>query len=327
MEIKKNPIKKLSERLLKGYSKMERKDFPFVIAFLAIPVIQIILFYFYVNFSAILMAFQDSATGAFSLENMREVLVAFVENSDRWGEPVTEMLGKSVLIWVSGTLLSPVGWFVCYILTKHIPCSGFFRAMYSIPGLVGTVVFTTIVKDFFSYDGLVTELLVGAGAKFPIQVIRNGLLGSKQTAFWSVFILNRIMGLAGGGMILAGAYMRIPNELFESAELDGCGFFRETFSIAVPCVWTTLSTMLVFDLCSFFTADMSMYTYSNGTGAFGLNSMGYYLYTFSVNVASGGAKDIYYYASAFGFVITVITVPLVLFGRRVLAWLNDSVEY
>ncbi|MBQ7368790.1 MAG: hypothetical protein IJW60_03685, partial [Clostridia bacterium] len=69
------------------------------------------------------------------------------------------------------------------------------------------------------------------------------------------------------------------------------------------------------------------YTYSNGTGAFGLNSMGYYLYTFSVNVASGGAKDIYYYASAFGFVITVITVPLVLFGRRVLAWLNDSVEY
>jgi ABC-type sugar transport system permease subunit len=173
----------------------------------------------------------------------------------------------------------------------------------------------------------VTKVLIESCAEFPIQVIRNGLLGSKETAFWSVFFLNRIMGIAGGGMILAGAFMRVPNELFESAELDGCGFFRETFSIAIPCVWTTLSTMMVFDLCSFFTADMAMYVYSNGTGVFGLNSMGYYLYTFSVNVASGGAIEIYHYASAVGFVITVMTVPLVLFGRWVMAKISDAVEY
>lgn len=325
----KNPWARIKRYFTKGYTVQERKDFLFVAALVIFPVIHVLVFYFYVNISSFVMAFQNAETGKFTFDNIRQVIEAFIANEDKWGAEVTSMLGKSVLMWtIARFISSPLGWVTCYFLTRHIPGSSFFRAMYAIPGLIGSVIMSTIWKDFMSYDGILTKALIDMGADFPIQVIRNGLLGHKSTAFPTLLTKNFIVGLAGGGLILAGAYMRIPNELFESASLDGCGFFRETFSIAIPCVWSTISTLMIFDFCGIFTNDsISAYIYSNGTGAYGINSMGFYLYTFSVRIASGAKMDVYHYLSAVGMVLTVMTLPLVYLGRFVLGKVNDTVEY
>lgn len=318
------------DKILKRYSKFERRDFLFVAILLAYPIIQTLLFYVYVNVSSIALAFQDSKTGLFTINNFRSVFQSFANNQDQWGNQVATMLGKSFLIWFTlDVLLKPLSLLLCYMLTKHMPASGFFRVIFSIPGLIGIVVFSTVMKDFYAYDGVITKLLIDWGTEFPIQVIRNGLLGSKETAFITLLSQNVIYSLAGGSMIMAGAFMRIPNEVFESASIDGCGFFRETFQIAIPCAWTTISTTIVFSLCSIFTSDMSFYIYSNGTGIYGMNSIGYYIYTFTADLANSGGKlqYIYYYASAFGLVITAMTLPIVLCGRWFLGKLSDNVEF
>ncbi len=325
----KNIFKRIGKKIANNYSKTERRDFPFVAAFLVIPVVQLLIFYFAVNLSALVMAFQNSETGAFTFENIRAVIQSFVSNQDRWGNQPASMLLKSVIIWIVGhVLFQPFNLLTCFILTRHIKCGNFFRAIYSIPGIIGVVVFSTIMKDFYAYDGLITTFLVKSGVNLPVQVIRNGLLGSEQTAFITVLIQNTIFGLAGGSIIMAGAFMRIPEDVFEAANLDGCGLFRETFQIAIPCAWGTVTTTMLFALCSFFTADISMYIYSNGTGKFGLNSIGYYIYAFTADISSsGGSVNLYNYASAFGMFITMITLPVVLLGRFLLSRMNDSVEF
>ncbi len=325
---KQNVLKRGYHKFTKKYSKMERRDFPFVVAFLAFPVIHIIVFYFYVNFSAIVLSFQEAQTGAFTLSNFKMVFEGFKYNNEYfWGYELTTMLGKSVLTWIVSFLLNPIGWVLCYILTKYIPGSNIFRALYTIPSIVGTVVFSSIMKDWFSYKGLITNMLMDMGVQFPDAVIKEGLLGYKGTAFWTILIRNALY-TCGGGLILAGAFMRVPSELFESASLDGCGLFGEIFSIAIPCVWTTISTMLVFTFCSFFTCDLGMYIYSNGTGAYGLNSIGFYIYKFQVSIASDASNQLYYtYSSAFGMVITVITMPVVFLGKWLLNKVNESVDY
>ena len=71
-----------------------------------------------------------------------------------------------------------------------------------------------------------------------------------------------------------------------------------------------------------------MYLYSNGSGANGMVSVGFYLYRFQTMFA--GSTDTNYlmgYVSAFGMFITLITIPVVLLGRKILALLNDTVEY
>ena len=130
-------------------------------------------------------------------------------------------------------------------------------------------------------------------------------------------------------MVIAGAYMKIPEEVFESARLDGCGLFREAFSIAIPCIWPTISTLLTFSFCSIFVAGDSFYLYSNGSGANGLTSIGYYMHRLQVAISEnvGSNTYLYGYASALGLVITIFTIPVVLLGKKVLGKINDVVDF
>ncbi len=329
--------KKKSKRTF-NYSLAERKKFPFIYVTLAIPVIQIIIFFFYVNFSAILLAFKDTE-GNWSFESILRVVRSFSTDKNTQhaagmtaldGHSLFEFFGKSILIWCSSNLLAfPVAILTSFMLTKHTIGSRFFRVVYQIPGIVGAVVFSTIMINLYKSDGPITALLLKLGAELPLKAETNGLIRAEETAFITLLIEHFILGIAGGGLITAGAFMGIPEEIFESARIEGCGFFRETFSIAVPCIWPTISTQYTFALCSFFVADMSLYLYSGGSGQAGLISVGSFMYRLEASIAEEPAfraKRIYSYASALGVLITGVTIVFVLLGKKLLAKINDTVE-
>ena len=119
----------------------------------------------------------------------------------------------------------------------------------------------------------------------------------------------------------------IPDEIFESAKIDGAGFWRECFQIAIPCVWSTLVMMMTFSLCSVFTADSNVFLYSNGTGEPGMSTVGFHLYFITYRISMmGGGRATYGYPAALGFVLTGMTLPIVLIGRWVLDKLQEAVE-
>ena len=321
---------KVSYKERKGwnYSKLEIRKFPFVYAIIAIPVIQIILFFFYVNLSSFALSFTNSE-GEWSLESYERVIKALVSGEDHLGFNLQTLIGNSMIIWIVNHVIGfAISILTSFILTKHMVGSKIFRIIYHIPGIVGGVVFIGVMKEMFSSSGVVVNLLESFGVDLPINIRKYGLLGYKPTAFWCIMAEQLIRSMAGGNMIMAGAYMRIPDEIFESAQLEGCGIVREAFQIAMPCIWPTLSTMTIFALCGFFTADCGMYIYSDGTGKFGMTSVGYYLYRFNValtQVSSG--SHIYGYISAFGLFMTLITLPIVFIGRKLLSRFQENVEF
>ena len=298
-----------------NYSAREKRKFLFLYCLIALPVIQIIIFFFYSNMSAFMLAFQNDK-GEWSFQSIINVVNAFIERNDWLGFDPIELIGKSLTIWVIQNLVGfVISMLTSYILTKHMIASKFFRVIYYVPSIVGAVVLSTVMKEMYAYDGIILKIMKSFDMQIEPMVLRNGLLSHKDTAFNTLMIQTFILSIAGGNMIMAGAYMRIPEEIFESAKLEGCGFFRETFQIAVPCAWPSLSTMFIFSLCSIFTADIGMYLYSDGTGKFGMSSVGYYLYRYNVALtqpSSGNGAHLYGYISAFGVVITVITIPIVL---------------
>ena len=310
------------------YSAMEKSKFPFVYLLIALPVIQVAIFFFYSNMSAFALAFKNDV-GEWSFQSIIRVYQAFVTGEDHLGFNPLELMLKSLTIW---TIQHIIGFVISiltsYILTKHMIFSKFFRLVYYIPSIVGGVVFSIVMKEMYAYDGIVLKILKSFGVTFDPLVNKNGLLGYQGTAFNTLMVQTLILAMAGGNMIMAGAYMRIPEEIFESAKLEGCGFMRETFQIAVPCAWPTLSTMTIFALCSIFTADCGMYLYSDGTGKFGMTSIGYYLYRYNVALTQASSGNhIYGYISAFGIFITAITIPLVLAGRKLLEKIQENVEF
>lgn len=314
------------------YSVLEKKRFPFVYLFLLlIPTLYVAVFYFYVHASSFILAFQDEY-GNFSLQYIKEVFNSFVNGKDYIATELNplEMLRNSVFLWLNIHLVGfGISIVTGFILTKHMALSKFFRIAYQIPTIVGAVVFSRIMQQMYYYDGPITMLVQKMGVKLPYLAQENGLLGTSATAFKTLMIQAFVLTVSGGSMIIAGAFMKIPEEIFESAKLEGCGLFREAFQIAIPCIWPTISTLMVFSLCSVFTCDYAFYLYSDKTGKNGIVSIGYLLYRYNATVANNptGAKGLYNYSSAFGIVITVITIPVVLAGRAILAKLNENVEF
>lgn len=309
------------------YSAADKRKIPFVCLLLILPLTNVAIFFFYQNFETIMLAFQD-ANGNYTLNTLKNVFEAFKEH----GNIIIKMdpiaaLKNSVIIWVTGNVFCNI---VCllttYMMTKHTVGSKVFRVIYTIPGLVGAVIFSTIMKEVYAQGGMVIELLTNMGFNIPEKAIRDGLLSAKETAFTTLITQYIVLTIAGGGLIMAGAYERIPAEVFESAKIDGAGFFRETFQFAIPCAWPTISTMMIFSLCSIFTSDYGFYLYTNGNTTMaenvGLTSIGYYLYTMRVAMSQQQRPDLYVYSSAFGMVLTFMTIPVVIVGR----WLLNKVE-
>ena len=310
------------------YSKKEIRKFPFVYLILALPVLQVSVFFIYVNFSAITMAFRDEL-GQFSLESFERVFFAFRDKQDSLGLNPWDMIWKSLFTWgLTNIVVNIICILTTYILTKHMIFSKTFRLIYHIPGIVGPVIMAIVMKEMYAQDGVVTKVVQDLGINIPLIAQHNGLLGAEETAFKTLMTQTFIYGIAGGGMIMASAFMKIPEEIFESARIEGCGFFRETFQIALPCVWPTFSTLLIFSLCGILTADYGAYLYSNGSGSNGMVSVGFYLYRYQVAISKvPDATYLYGYVSAFGLIITLTTLPIVLISRKLLSKFQENVEF
>ena len=312
-------------KLFKGYSKFEKKNFLFVYLLILIPVAQFAVFWVYVNISSIALAFQDQS-GAFSLQNFSDVFSALV-GLDRFGFNLAEMIGRSTLLWAFVNVIAfPISIVTCYMLYKYTKGHYFFRLCFLIPSLVGVVVWTTLVRYMVAYDGPIMEILQWMNVDLPEAALRNGLLGSKETAYPTIIVVTFMMSIVGNNVVLTGAYARIPEELFESAQIDGANLWREIFNIAVPCVWPTIATLLTFAFCSVLTYDNGVYMYSQGTGEPGMANIGFYFQYMTYWISSTPGAS-YNYPAAVGVFITIISVPIALVARKLLEKAVDNTDF
>lgn len=317
----------LKKKKLK-YSRLEKKQFKFVYLLIAFPVLQFLVFWVYLNFSSILLAFKNGA-GEFTLANFEMVFKSFT-NEGLYGQmkgTFGESLLHSLSIWaVTYLICFPISIVTTYVLFRRVWGHYVFRIIYILPSLMGAIVFTSLMKYMLTNDGIITVLLSKI-FDLPPAALNNGLFGCRETAFLTLLGITIVLGLVGNNIVLTGAFSRLPDEIFESAKIDGAGFWKTCFRIAIPCVWPTIATLLTFGLCSIFIADNNAFLYSNGTGDFGMTTVGFQIYYMTYNISLNGANtNAYGYPAAVGLLLTLITMPVVLGGRKVLDMVQDDVE-
>ena len=108
--------------------------------------------------------------------------------------------------------------------------------------------FTFAHLRFFGDRFLLNYLLLGllfpaATAILPLFIkIRDlGLLDS----YWGIVLPQVAFSLAMSILLLRNAFKQLPDELLDSAMMDGCGYFRYFFYITLPLSGPTLSTVAV----------------------------------------------------------------------------------
>ena len=114
------------------------------------------------------------------------------------------------------------------ILVKPTKATGFYRAAYYLPSIIGGSVAVAILwKRMFAPDGVVNSILgiFGIDTNFA-------WLSDTRTAIWTLILL-AVWQFGSSMLIFLSALKQIPKSLYEAADVDGAGKVKS--SSVLPC--------------------------------------------------------------------------------------------
>lgn len=148
---------------------------------------------------------------------------------------------------------------VALLLLRNTKMTGFYRAAYYLPSIIGGSVAVSILwKRMFAIDGVVNQLLHMIGIKSDLA-----WLGNTKTAIWTLIIL-AIWQFGSSMLIFLSALKQIPGSLYEAGRVDGAGKLRQFFSITLPLLTPTIFFNLVMQMIQGFLAFTQCYIITQG---------------------------------------------------------------
>lgn len=183
------------------------------------------------------------------------------------------------------------------ILDRSVRGVAFYRATFYLPSLLGASVAIAVMwRQIFGADGLVNMLL-----QLTLGIQGPSWVSHPSYALWTLVIL--AIWQFGSPMIIFLAGLRqIPQDLYEAAEMDGAGQFRQFFRITLPLLAPVIFFNLVLQTIEAFKAFTQAYIVSGGNGGPVDSTMFYTLYLYLEAFANFRMG----YASALAWLLLVI---------------------
>lgn len=299
----------MTENLVRKKTNWRRTGF--ILLLLAPAVLHLLIFWAGVQVQNFVLAFTNQNTGKFTfVGNFKYVWNALTGTGDPY---LHEALGNTLLFFVSGCLLLPIGMFTGYLIYRKMLFANFTKIVLYLPGAISGIMLSVLYIQLMSADG---PLFTGI---FKDAMGGNSFLTEHGIAY--ILIYDIWVGLGGNLVIWLGGMSRIPTSLLESGQLDGITTFKEFTKIVLPLCWPTFVTMLTLQIIGIFGASGSVLLLTNGRyGTFTINFWLYY-------VVLNGQSDVYNYSAATGIFFTLLTIPLVFGGRWFMKKFGEAVEY
>lgn len=149
------------------------------------------------------------------------------------GKTFLSLLGWTLLWAVLSTVTTYIGGMILAILInkKGVRCKKLFRAFFVVTIAVPQFVSLLVLSKFLgTQTGLINQLLRAWGwIDHDIPWLENVTLARTM-----VVVINMWIGVPYSMLITSGILMNIPDELYESARIDGAGPVRTFFKITLP---------------------------------------------------------------------------------------------
>lgn len=201
----------------------EKKAIPFILPGVAVTALLIIYPLFYI----ISMSFSENAIGQSGFAGLTNYLRLFKN-------PMFTSSIWNTLVWTLGTVIPAflIGFILALLINRRgMRIKGVFRSLIFVVWIIPGVVKATAWKWLFTTDGgMINHLLMSIG------VIEKEIswLSSPQYAMLSVIIV-QVWACAPYVMLMMTAGLQqLPRDLYESAELDGAGWFKKLWYITFP---------------------------------------------------------------------------------------------
>lgn len=148
---------------------------------------------------------------------------------------------------------------VALLLLRNSKISGFYRAAFYLPSILGGSVAVAILwKQMFAADGVVNKALglFGIHTKFA-------WLGNESSAIWTLIIL-AVWQFGSSMLIFLASLKQIPSELYEAASVDGANKWSQFWKITLPLLTPTIFFNLVMQSINGFLAFTQCYIITQG---------------------------------------------------------------
>lgn len=297
-------------KVKKTMKPLEKKGLIFAALMLLIPFINFLIFWVGVNANSIALAFTsvDEVTQkeVFSFYQFEKLFNDLSSPYNQAGRALINTL-KYFALHIIKLFLS-VG--IAYFFYKKVPGHTIYKILFFLPAMIPPMVYINVFKQLISkYGPVYTMVDEFFGYRMP------NLFAKSSTATPTILFYVLWSGFGASLLIFVGAMNRIPGEVIDAANLDGCGMAREFVQIVMPLIWETFSTYLLLAIAGLFT-ESGPFLYFVGADP---NSE---IYTLSYWIFAQVHGGQYNYPAAIGLFFTFLGLPLVFISR----WLMNKVE-
>ncbi|MBQ8756713.1 MAG: sugar ABC transporter permease [Oscillospiraceae bacterium] len=285
-----------------------RADRKFYTLMMILPVAQILIFYFGVNFQSICMAFQkyDAKNNVFIWDTSKNLTLfkIDIQMAGFWN-----MIGNSLKVWVftslSGTVLAVT--FAYYIYRRNL-MSNFFKFVLFLPSVLPGILLAVMYKKFV---GLGIPAFMNYLCDTTVSDVFNAGAAGGRVNLITLFTV--WVSFGPQVLVYTGAMDRVDPAMLEAGRLDGASPLQEFFKIIFPNISSTVSTFLIIGVASIFTNQNNLVSFLGFDTTTAESTMGYYLY--KKVYEDFQRKSGFCYAAFLGLICTMIVIPLA-FGAR-----------
>ena len=194
-----------------------------------------------------------------------------------------------------------LGFILASLVRRNIRFIGIFRTIFFLPVVIGLGVSSLLwVWMLDDRIGVFNKILLDLNLVTKAQLF----LGRPNTAM-NVIILSVVWKTVGFTMILLLAGLQaIPDELYESAEVDGAGYFRKLFYITLPLMRRFIALALILSVIGSVLSFDQFYIMTRGGPRNSTISIVYWIFNNSFTYFKMG------YGSAMSIVLLGILVAL-----------------
>ncbi len=187
----------------------------------------------------------------------------FREPSFIWSILITVLF-----VCINMIMVNVVGFLLALLCTSNLKGTGFFRAAYFLPNLVGGIVLGYIWQ--FIFNNVLIEITSGISGN------QTSILANTNTAFAGIIVVY-IWQYAGYIMLIyITGLTQVPRDVLEASQIDGAGRVATLFKIKIPMIASTITICTFLTLTSAFKQfDVNM-ALTNGSGSVA-DFMGSYL--------------------------------------------------
>ena len=289
----------------------------FVLCCVVIPVANWIIFYIYPNLNSFKMAFTNRS-GEWSFENFIRFYNELMDSESE----LRIAFKNTFLTFGVIVLYFPFQVLVSYFLYKKVPFYRFYKIVFFIPTILFSLAVGMIFSQLIGVEGFIAQ---GVQKCLKLDYVPE-LLTDTRFANTVVILQMLWLGFPGSLIIWGGAFARIPEEVLESARVDGVNWWKEFTRIIVPLVWPTFALQLIFLFCGIFSASGAVFILTGGK--FGTMTLSCWIYL-QMYYISGDytTSNAFNYMSAVGMVLSVVAITISLMVRKITDKFFNDVEY